>query len=145
MTNASQQEDFIEPKRIKRPYGITLAILTGTILYGIWPVMLLFPPLFSTITGNSLGINLIRTPIGWISIALGVVLLLIMIPTLRGRPAWIKWLFIGIIWVSTILRIIESFMRQEVTIGALVVLILIPVYITWYLNRAPARAFYAGH
>ncbi len=80
----------------------------------------------------------------------------------KGRPSQMRWVFVSAVILLTAitlgLTVIPGFTDRNKTFsgGSLDVLsipllclqfgaiILVPLYVIWYLNRAPARAFYRG-
>lgn len=80
----------------------------------------------------------------------------------RGGRSWIRPMFTSVVLVYAGLTAfvalrgllapasagagvtsLDSLVRQGLC-GVLVTTVLIPAYVVWYINRAPARAFYAG-
>lgn len=77
-----------------------------------------------------------------------------------GRPAWVRWVMQGMIVLFTLINLITALTPPQQTDGglssgqdivpALLNLQLcfsafIAFYTLWYINRAPARAFYRGY
>lgn len=78
----------------------------------------------------------------------------------RGRPAWMRLIFFASVVALAVLNLllilfsasqpqagIDSFQATSNTLlcGQVVLLVLVPLYVVWYLNRGPARAFYRGY
>jgi len=147
-----------------RPLGVSIAILATAALYCILPifpalllviVILRRPGDISDLAGQFLG-----GPLGWISALLGIITLVVCVFAWLGRPARSRWTLIGLVWLSTALRLIQTAqalsayngigtvggnadaITRSIALCQLPMLILVPLYITWYMNRAPARAFY---
>ncbi len=94
---------------------------------------------------------------------LGVGFLIIAIFAWRGRPAWIRFvLFWAVLSLDVIygLLILRSLLAppdltqglssadgfvQSTQVGYLLLIMLVTLYLIWYMNRAPARAFYRGY
>ena len=84
-----------------------------------------------------------------------------------GRPAFMRWVYIMAVVVMAIFRIwfyitpvvdeseeilgggslqgIVDFLLTLLQSGDFLLIVLVPVYVVWYLNRGPARAFYRGY
>ncbi|MDZ4768704.1 MAG: hypothetical protein SGJ24_06215 [Chloroflexota bacterium] len=98
-----------------------------------------------------------------LQIALGVGFAIIALLAWRGRPRGIRWVMIaavlGITGTSALLALINLAAPAEVSVGidsgrdlerGLLVArtslsALVALYVLWYMNRAPARAFYRGY
>lgn len=83
--------------------------------------------------------------------------------TWRGRPGRIRFIFVGTVVLLTIVKIavqlVQALQAQALTqgISSLDSLaaafgriqsgfeVLVMLYVVWYMNRGPARAFYRGH
>jgi hypothetical protein len=99
----------------------------------------------------------------WFQILSGSVFLVIAAAAWRGRPRSIRWIMIAAVLTLTAITLIATAaaLAQRPTIyegmdsGAsvseaflnarLILTVLIPLYVLWYMNRAPARAFYRGY
>lgn len=99
----------------------------------------------------------------FLQVALGIYFLVVAIFAWRGRPAWIRYLLFTSVLLLTAINVfltlipllgqpsmdqgIDSSMAliQTLLCGQLALTILIPLYVVWYMNRAPARAFYRGY
>jgi hypothetical protein len=90
-----------------------------------------------------------------------VMILVICVMAWIGRPRWIRWVLILCVWLATAYdfeRFFQSLQPGPITQGlsggtfsdisqsavpcVVILLLFVPLYITWYMNRAPARAFY---
>ena len=98
-----------------------------------------------------------------VQVVLGLVFLVIAYFAWRGRPGWIRLVMLGAVLaltVATVALSVASIMSspdytQGIDSGAalsqtllssrLLVSILVALYVVWYVNRAPARAFYRGY
>ncbi len=94
---------------------------------------------------------------------LGVVFLVIAFFAWRGRPAWIRLATLAAVLLLTLITIgfsvaaltapadlnqgIDSgaAIAQTLLSGRLLISILVALYVVWYMNRGPARAFYRGY
>jgi hypothetical protein len=94
----------------------------------------------------------------------GVSLLFLMIAVLAwiGRPGWIRYILLGSVLILAGLSLVVLLVQlrtppsldggltsaddlgRNLRWTELAFTILIPLYVAWYLNRAPARAFYRG-
>lgn len=98
-----------------------------------------------------------------IEAGLGLGFLVIAVFAWRGRPRWMRLLLMAFVLFFAAFNAYAIFMAltripsldegitsadglvNSFLIGRLVITVLIPVYVVWYLNRAPARAFYRGY
>jgi hypothetical protein len=154
-------EHPLKTDRVYRPLGLTVAIAATAIFYGLLPIAeVYFLRRLDVATDEAylLGGVSISTWT-WLQAIVGGVILVICGFAWWGRPPWIRFVLIGAILVPTVLtlfRIIEAWTREadplfggqtEEMIRSFVrcqmpALIVVPLYVLWYLNRAPARAFY---
>jgi len=92
----------------------------------------------------------------------GVVFFVLAVLAWRGRPRWGRGALMAAVILLTIVTMINTAsglntqsstntgidsgagLVQQLLCGRLVFTILIPLYVLWYMNRAPARAFYRG-
>jgi hypothetical protein len=92
----------------------------------------------------------------------GVFFLLIAFLAWRGRPRRIRWVMLAAVVALTVINIASSLsaLNAQIDLNAgldsgadaaaslvitrLLFTILVPLYVIWYMNRAPARAFYRG-
>ncbi len=99
----------------------------------------------------------------WFQAATGCVFLVIGAAAWRGRPRSIRWIMAFAVVTLTAVTLVTTAaaLNQPSTIyegidsGAsiataflnirLILTVLIPLYVLWYMNRAPARAFYRGY
>jgi len=94
---------------------------------------------------------------------LGLGFLVIAILAWRGRPSSVRFALIGAVFVLTALKLVsvvapffttpdfqagtsslDGIMRSLGT-GQLILEVLVLLYVVWYMNRGPARAFYRGY
>lgn len=108
-------------------------------------------------SNNNSGIN--RTTL-YQQIVISLLIIILGFFAWRGKPTWIRFVFMAIVLIISAILIYQniilfrttglqggtgqsliSFLRDSNTIF----LSLLPLYVIWYLNRAPARAFYRGY
>jgi hypothetical protein len=79
----------------------------------------------------------------------------------RGKPAWIRYAFMAIVLIISATLIYQNLVLFQsstdlqggtgqtlfdfIRNSNILFLFLLPLYVIWYLNRAPARAFYRGY
>ncbi|MEQ8674219.1 MAG: hypothetical protein RLP44_17690 [Aggregatilineales bacterium] len=80
----------------------------------------------------------------------------------RGKPAFMRYVFMGTVLLLTVINLgliivplLDSTPQSSggsldglfasLQCGQLTLIILVPIYVVWYLNRGPARAFFRGH
>ncbi len=98
-----------------------------------------------------------------IRVAFGLLFLMIAAFAWTGRPRGIRWIMLAAVLIMTaftiIVTLVPLFQAQtlaqgidsgdtfrHVILGAQLFLsVLIPLYVVWYINRGPARAFYRGY
>ena len=146
-----------------RPLGLSIAIGATALLYGIGPLMPVLLLLLINAQGRSIGAELVD-PLGWINAGLGLLILAASVLAWIGRPPWARWILIALVLLGTALRLYQvaqtvfsrssdlgevggnlSALAQPLALCQLPLLILVPLYIAWYMNRAPARAFYGSN
>jgi hypothetical protein len=140
-----------------RTPGIILAILLSAMIYGFLPLMTsgFALALWSGATDRLIGVQ-----VDWARVVLAGITLVTCVIAWIGRPSWSRWLLIGVIWIATVIGVAQLFVGlnaqpslSEGIVGGslsggtlftcqLPLYIFVPLYVTWYLNRAPARAFY---
>ncbi len=143
-----------------RPFGLTIAVLATALGYGVLPLLPLGLMAWSRVTQRNLGVDFVGGAPGWIAVILGLLTLVVSFLAWLGRPYRVRAALILLVWLTTalwIFRIVQSFTVKPDFLGEvggslssptaglvcqLPLLIFIPLYVTWYLNRAPARAFY---
>jgi hypothetical protein len=98
-----------------------------------------------------------------IQVALGLLFLVIAVFAWRGRPGWIRYAMLAAVALLTIVTAILSALPltassdlntgidsgaafiQTLLSGRLILSLLVALYVVWYANRGPARAFYRGY
>lgn len=158
-----------------RPLGVSLAIIASTVLFAILPLLqvamvllvrrhfmnLSFEEGFEPVItgGDYLGVpesSLILQAV------LGITFLVITVLAWRGRPPIMRLLLIAAVAIFTLIKFISivaqymaiqdpqtasSFDAISRSLGTsqVVLELLVTLYVIWYMNRAPARAFYRGY
>lgn len=157
-----------------RPLGLSLAIIFSLMLYSLLPLaqaafILSLRQQFaatefldggSVIGGALEGIDETRLVI---SVVMSLIFFAIALMTWRGKPKKIRYIFISAVIAITAITIGWTFasLGQQATLeqgidsaGALadsllvfqmIVSGLIALYVIWYVNRGPARAFFRGY
>lgn len=147
--------------RIRRPPGVTLALVAVGVLYGLRPLLeaALYHRLDATadeaLIPGGIEISVWSTVEG----AFGAVMLALCLLAWLGRPARIRWVLIGAMLMLTAINLfriaqawrvepdpvfggqVQSGLRSAL-LCQLPLMALVPLYVVWYLNRAPARAFF---
>jgi hypothetical protein len=148
-----------EGRRRYRPLGLMIAIAATAVGYGLLPMLPLILIVWSTVTQRLVGIDFIGGGVGWLAVILGAITLIASAAAWIGRPRGVRLFLIGMVWIQALfngLRLIVGMggapSLPEVggnLSGATALLIcqvplltFVPLYVTWYLNRAPARQFY---
>jgi hypothetical protein len=148
-------------KGVYRPLGLILAVAATALVYGVTPLLNLY---FMWRVGNTAegefklgGIGI--TAWDWLSASLGAVILIVCILAWWGRPAWIRFVLMGLLLLLAAVNLyrigevlttsvdpLEGGQAEEIQQNLFTCwlpgLLLVPLYVVWYLNRAPARAFY---
>lgn len=151
-------------ERIYRPLGVTIALLGAVVFFGIFPLIELYLAyrLDRASEGSFIIVGTDLVPLDawtWFGGLAGLLVILMAIPAWLGRPPYIRFVFIGTIMLSmaaTIAKVIahsdasnpilpqnafESALQDVFGLQYFIQAVML-VYILWYLNRAPARAFY---
>ncbi len=148
-----------ETTRRYRPLGLMIAIAATAVGYGLLPMFPLLLTLWTRATQRLAGIDFIGGSVGWLGVGLGVVTLIASVAAWVGRPRGVRLFLIGMVWIQVIFnvaRLIASLSSPPTLtevggtfapaatglICQAPLLTLVPLYVTWYLNRAPARQFY---
>jgi hypothetical protein len=98
-----------------------------------------------------------------IQAVIGVVYLVIAFFAWRGRPRWIRFAMLAAVVAMTLVTVAFSIsplftqpdlsqgidsgeaLRRTLLSSQLVISILVALYVVWYMNRGPARAYYRGY
>jgi len=148
---------------VHRPLGLILAVVATALIYGVTPLVNFY---FLWRVDNTAEGELDLGGIGitvWdgLSAALGAVILIICILAWWGRPSWIRFVLMGLLLLLAAINLfrisevltasvdpLEGGQAEEIQRNLFTCwlpgLLLVPLYVVWYLNRAPARAFYRG-
>lgn len=140
----------------RKTLGLNLALLACTVFYGLFPLAQAAFGLFLGARTN----DAVTARI-WLWLVISVAFLLLMIPAWRGRPPQIRPVLSIVVLALTALQlafVVSDLTSQPtdvlldsgrdlsnaVNAGMLLVYVLIPLYVVWYLNRYPARRYYNG-
>jgi hypothetical protein len=155
-------QESVIPTRRFRPLGISIAILTTTIMYGLYPLIYIYPAVWSLFTRRNAGIDFIGGTWGLLGVVIAGFVIVASIAAWIGRPAGVRMIYILMVWVAAAVQFAKQIpalnppqpglpsVGTDVQLPAAYLLCLgilnfvIPLYVTWYLNRAPARAFYSA-
>ncbi len=148
-------------ERVRRPPGLTLALLATAALYGVLPLLEAYflYRLDATAEEAFLLGGVTITAWTWIQAGYGALILVVCALAWWGRPPQIRFVLSALLLVLTAItfyRVAETwFTPTDPIFGGQVQttwrgflrcqlpgLVLVPLYVMWYLNRAPARAFY---
>lgn len=146
------------PAHPPRPLGLTIAILGTAFGYGVLPLSPFLLVVWASFTQRGIGTELFGGPPSWAQIAFSGAILITAVLAWLGRPRWSRWALLALVWLQTIvlvLRLVITITTPPAFFGVsgnmsgnglwfcqAPLLVIIPLYVTWYLNRAPARAFY---
>ncbi|MCL4238694.1 MAG: hypothetical protein KJ047_10655 [Anaerolineae bacterium] len=147
--------------RAPRPLGLTLALVATAALYGVAPLLEVYflTRLDATADEAFLLGGVTITAWTWLQGAFGALVLVICALAWWGRPPQIRFVLIALLLALTAIalyRVVEAARTPEDPIFGgqaqsalrdylrcqLPGLVIVPLYVLWYLNRAPARAFY---
>ncbi len=149
------------PARAPRPLGLMLALAATAALYGVAPLLEVYflTRLDATADEAYLLGGVTITTWTWLQGAFGALVLGACLLAWWGRPPQIRFVLSGLLLALTLVmlyRVVEAVRAPVDPIFGgqaqsalrdylrcqLPGLILVPLYVLWYLNRAPARAFY---
>lgn len=156
-----------------RPLGLSLAIITSALLFSLLPllqiaILLLLRERLRAVEllegGGAAGSYLtgISDSQLLLQAGLGLLFLAVAVAAWRGRPPAIRLIMVGAVLLLTALTVAldlsaaaqpaaagegfdsgaglaDSLLRTRAALSLLVAL-----YVVWYINRGPARAFYRG-
>jgi hypothetical protein len=166
------EQDMSTENKPGRPFGVTFAIIASIFLFSLVPIAnvvfiwLVNQQVNYTPTEGGMGINVlgVQNSSLLLQTVLGIVVIIAAIFAWRGRPTHVRFVFVGLILFLGLITFIvnispaltaeactqlpcdssetlnRSFARIQLTLT-----ILIPLYVVWYMNRGPARAFYRGY
>jgi|SRR5690606_13035112 len=157
-----------------RPLGLSIAIIISSALFSLLPIaqvifILLIRQQFQAVEflesgaafgGDLIGFGDVQLLVPFVG---GCVFLVIAVLAWHGRPPAIRFMFVVtvlLITVATIALAIAAVLEQpsleqgfdsaaglvNTLLGARIVIsVLVALYVIWYTNRGPARAFYRGY
>jgi len=154
-----------------RPFGVTLAIAVSVLLFSIIPLITvgmrfaLETYILDTTSEDGVMVGTdspdpLTDSDTLIQLGISVGFLVVALFSWRGRPRWMRFvLMLSVVMIAGVLlwQAFDNFQGSQLeggsadTIirflqqGQIIFLIVIPLYVVWYLNRAPARAFYRGY
>jgi hypothetical protein len=154
-----------------RPLGLTLAILASVILFSFMPliqvlfVLRLRQNLYFDPSGGAAGIEMTGIPDStlFLQTAMGIGFFIIAVLAWRGRPSSIRFVMLAAVVLLTLISVVLTLipllsqpnlaqgldsseeLSHTVLWGRLFLNVIIPLYVVWYTNRGPARAFYRGY
>jgi hypothetical protein len=162
-------------ERPGRPLGVSLAIIASVMLFSLFPLgmvgmVLLVQQHFQNLDfsglepiamgGDFMGIppvNLI------IQVLVSLAFLVIAVFAWIGRPPFIRYIMLAAVVALTLLSLLATIIQglaqpelsqgfssldglmNSVSCGQFGLSVLVSLYVVWYLNRGPARAFYRGY
>lgn len=142
-----------------------MALLAVTLFYGLYPLVFAYPALWSAVTGRGqlFGFEFMGGNWGVVGLVLAALILVATVFAWRGRPSGVRLAYIVLVWAAAATQLAReipalnppspdaAFSGSNVQLPASFYVcqtlfnFLIPLYVTWYLNRAPARAFYGSN
>ncbi|MCB9451887.1 MAG: hypothetical protein H6672_10635 [Anaerolineaceae bacterium] len=158
-----------------RPLGVSLAIVMSVIWFSVLPLLqvglvLLIHQRFQNIDFASSGVQPVATggdflgvPIWMLAFqaAFGAAFLIVAVFAWRGRPRWMRQALPGAVGLLTgvilIFTLQQAFSQPDLQAGISSVdgtsllkgdflgSLLLMLFVIWYMNRGPARAFYRGY
>lgn len=156
-----------------RPFGVTIAIIASVFLFSLVPITrvvfiwLVNRQVYHDPTnGGTGGINVlgVQNSSLLLQTILGIVVIIAAVLAWRGRPDRVRFVFVGLVLflglITFIVNILPALtteacsqlpcdssetLKRSFACIQLPLTILIPLYVTWYMNRGPARAFYRGY
>jgi hypothetical protein len=148
-------------QRVYRPLGLTLAILSGIILFGVWPLVKFYLAYRLNFAAEQDSLLIAwgaeSLPLDWLTYlvgALGVLVIITAVFAWIGKPPYIQYVFQAVILITGIALVGETLYRtaapadsitdfvNNVSERQIPIQVLVALYIIWYCNRAPAQAFY---
>ncbi|RMG84122.1 MAG: hypothetical protein D6712_11815 [Chloroflexi bacterium] len=159
-------------ERPGRPLGVTLAIICSVIIFSFIPLvhvyfLLRIRHIMSFGPESVIGFNItgLSTANLLLEIGLAIAFLVIAIVTWRGRPAYMRHVFVGAVLllgvIFTVVFVLPPLLQtpslaetgldsgqdaaRQQAIDFLIATAIVSLYVVWYMNRGPARAFYRGY
>ncbi len=161
MMTRSPSTTAAKADRVRRPLGLTIAIWGTAALFGVLPLLEVYFLKRLNATAYEAfilgGVDI--STWNWLEGLFGGVMLIICALAWLGRPSWIRFALVGMLLIMTAIncyRIYQAWTTSADPIfggqtqqGLRVLLrcqlpglLVLPPYVVWYINRAPARAFY---
>lgn len=162
----------INTRKPGRPLGVAIAIFTSVCVFSLLPLaqvaflIVLSRHSYFDSAGYAGGTDVLGLNHATLifQAGLGVVYLVIAVFAWRGRPAYIRQITMVYIVLLMAVTIVTNVLptltvepcsslpcdssgevRQQLACAQLPIIVLVPLYVLWYLNRGPARAFYRGY
>ncbi len=142
--------------RPRRPRGLTIALLACTVLYGLYPLVTGLFFLLPAVGRPQYTVE----PRVVLDVVLSLGFLALLVPAWRGRPPRIRLILtaavIGLMLLNLGMAVYDLTSRSALTLDStsqlseatttcsIPIYALLTLYIVWYLNRYPARAYYRG-
>ena len=157
-----------------RPLGLSIAIVTSVMLFALLPLIQVlfylsikwrFQDIEFIEGGGATGVDIVglSDTTLLIQFAMAVLFLLIAVFAWRGKPTFMRYVFMLAVVLFTLVTLVTSIMsgqnQNEIEamfdpVAALsnslvrirvIFSFLVMIYVLWYVNRGPARAFYRGY
>ncbi len=159
-------------ERPGRPLGVTLAIVCSVVVFSFIPLahvyfLLRIRHIMSFGPESVVGFNItgLSTANLLLEIGLSISFLVIAVITWRGKPAYMRHVFVGTVLllgvVFTVAFVLPPLLQNPTltetgldsgqdaarrqAINFLIATAIVSLYVVWYMNRGPARAFYRGY
>lgn len=154
-----------------RPLGVSIAIITSAMLFSLLPLaqVIFYLSIYLRFRDNQFlegggmtGADILGLSGSAVLLQTLVSLIFLVIAVLawRGKPSSIRIVFMGAVALMTLATIASTVISSGSTAAGfdsgaaladslvqarLVFTLLVAVYVLWYVNRGPARAFYRGY
>jgi hypothetical protein len=147
--------------RVRRPLGLSLAVWGTAALFGVLPLLEVYFLKRLNATADEAfvmgGVDISTWT--WLEGLFGGVMLIVCALAWLGRPGWIRFVLVGLLLLMTAVNAYRIYDAWTTTVDPifggqmqaglrgllrcqLPALFVLPPYVVWYINRAPARAFY---
>lgn len=146
---------------VARPLGLSIAIASAIMFFGLMPLLRFYMAwrLNQGISGDDeiIGTTFPLNGFSYFSAVMGAIVVIAAVLAWRGKPVQVRLFFLGTVVVMSLALIGENVynlanpptywssadqMLSNFLLCQLPFQILSCLYIIWYCNRAPARAFY---
>lgn len=157
-----------------RPLGLSIAVITSVMLFSILPFIQVlfylsikwrFRDIQFMEGGGASGVDIIGLSDTTLIVqaVIAILFLIIAILAWRGQPPSMRYIFMGSVVLLTAITIASTILgsggqpdieqifdpmaalSNSLVRARMIVSILIMIYVLWYVNRGPARAFYRGY